>query len=261
MCIVDDYIFLFLTTSYFSYRENDRKTDKWVRLSSDILRSFMGEGDVVMWLHKLVANLQKIEDIATLIPMYLEGNALAVYLEMGEKDQADTERIEKRLKTAFLEGDFEVYNKLRKVTWTEEPVDVNAAEIRRLARLVGYMGQSLKKTIKMVFMGCFLDCISMELQWLAGIENMEVKEVLRHAKVLVKQTSELGVVATFTKSKPGKVEQTVRRPNRKFIGKCFRCQGLYLMRDCKEPRRTLPVSGVARLDTLVGIALLLTEMS
>ena len=47
-----------------------------VKLSSDILRPFTGEGN-------LVAKLQKIEDIATLIPMYLEGNARAVYLEMG----------------------------------------------------------------------------------------------------------------------------------------------------------------------------------
>ena len=58
-----------------------------VTLSSDSLRPFTGKGDVVMWLNKLklVVKLQKIEDIATLIPMYLEGNALAVYLEMGER--------------------------------------------------------------------------------------------------------------------------------------------------------------------------------
>ena len=57
-------------------------TDR-VNLSSDILRPFTEEGDVVAWLNKLklVTKLQKIEDIATLIPMYLEGNALAVYLE------------------------------------------------------------------------------------------------------------------------------------------------------------------------------------
>ena len=71
--------------------------------------------------------------------MYLEGNALTVYLEMGEKDQADTESIEKRLKMAFLEGAFDADDKLRKVTWTGEPVDMYAAEIRWQAGLVGYM--------------------------------------------------------------------------------------------------------------------------
>ena len=59
-----------------------------MKLSSNILRPFTGEGDVVAWLNKLklVAKLQRIEDIATLILMYLVGNALAVYLEMGERD-------------------------------------------------------------------------------------------------------------------------------------------------------------------------------
>ena len=65
----------------------------------------MGEGDVVMWLNKLKP--QKIEDIETLIPMYLEESALAVYLEMEVRDQADAENIEYRLKTAFSEGAFD----------------------------------------------------------------------------------------------------------------------------------------------------------
>ena len=109
-----------------------------MRLSSDILRPFTGEGDVVMWLDKLklVVKLQKIEDVVTLILMYLKGNALVVYLEIGEKDQAES--IVKRLKTAFSKGAFETYNKLRKVTWTGKPVNVYAAEIRWLAGLVGY---------------------------------------------------------------------------------------------------------------------------
>ena len=64
----------------------------------------MGEDDVVMWLNKLklVAKLQKIKDIVTLIPIHLEGNALTVYLEMGEKDLSDAESIERRLKMPFL---------------------------------------------------------------------------------------------------------------------------------------------------------------
>ena len=75
--------FLLLTTSYFSYRENGCER---VRLSSDILRPFMGEGNMVAWLNKLklLVKLQKIENVATLILIYLEGNVLTVYLEMGK---------------------------------------------------------------------------------------------------------------------------------------------------------------------------------
>ena len=75
---------------------------------------------------------------------------------MEEKDQANAESIEKRLKMAFSEGVFEAYNKLRKVTWAGEPVDVYAAEIRRLAGLVGYTGRSLKKTVKMAFLSNYI---------------------------------------------------------------------------------------------------------
>ena len=60
--------------------------------------------------------------------------------------------------------------------------------------------------MKMAFVGGFPDGISMELQRLAGIENMEAEEVLRHARGLAKLTSELEIVATSSKSKPGEEE-------------------------------------------------------
>ena len=40
----------------------------------------------------------------------------------------------------FSEDSFEAYNKLRKVAWTGESVDVYAVKIKRLAELIGYMG-------------------------------------------------------------------------------------------------------------------------
>ena len=135
-----------------------------------------------------------------------------------------------------MEDAFEAYDKLRKVTSTGEPVVAYAEEIRRLAGLVEYTERSLEKTVKLAFVNSFPDRISVKLQRLAEIENLELEEVLRHARVLVKQTGEFRAIASSTKSKPGEEEQTLRRPSRKFIGKCFRCQGPHLMRYCKEPR-------------------------
>ena len=99
-------------TSYYGGISKIIVMGDWVKLSSDILRPFMGEGNVVAWLNKLklVTKVQQIEDIATLIPMYLEGNALAFDLEVGERDQFDAESIEKGLKTALSEDSFEAYN-------------------------------------------------------------------------------------------------------------------------------------------------------
>ena len=49
-----------------------------VKVTSDMIRPFSGEGDVVAWLKKiqLVAKLQKITDLASFLPLYLEGEAI-----------------------------------------------------------------------------------------------------------------------------------------------------------------------------------------
>ena len=41
----------------------------------DMIKSFNGEGDVQAWISKaeLVAKLTRIEDVASFIPLYLEG--------------------------------------------------------------------------------------------------------------------------------------------------------------------------------------------
>ena len=44
---------------------------------------------MVVWLKKvrLVARLQLVDDVASLLPLYQEGDALALYTEMKEEDQ------------------------------------------------------------------------------------------------------------------------------------------------------------------------------
>ena len=79
-----------------------------VKVTSDMIQPFSGEGDVVAWRQKiqLVAKLQKITDLASFLPLYLEGEALSLYLEMDSTDQLDIEEIEKRLKVAFSDDMF-----------------------------------------------------------------------------------------------------------------------------------------------------------
>ena len=91
----------------------------------------------VAWLSKvkLVAELQKAMDPSLFVPLFLEGDALAVYLELGESEQASTDRIETRLKEAFTDPLFVAFSKMTLMKWAGEPVDVYANEIRRLAGL------------------------------------------------------------------------------------------------------------------------------
>ena len=86
-----------------------------LRLGKDVIPPFSGEGDVVGWIKKvkLVAKLQKVQDLVTFIPLFLHGDALALYLEMSNEDQVQVEQIEMRLVMAFTEGPFEAYEKLK----------------------------------------------------------------------------------------------------------------------------------------------------
>ena len=117
-----------------------------VRLSSDIIQPFSGEGDVVSWLKKvrLVAKLQRVDDVASLLPLYLVGDALALYMEMEEDDQTEIEQIEARLKEAFTDNAFAAYRKLTMVRWAGERVDVYANNIRQLVGLAGFKGDGWK---------------------------------------------------------------------------------------------------------------------
>ena len=69
----------------------------------DFVKPFTGEGDVVSFITKveLVAALKKIDDVAKFLPLYLEGHALAIYLEMDETERKDPAEIKNRLREAF----------------------------------------------------------------------------------------------------------------------------------------------------------------
>ena len=106
-----------------------------VKVASDMVRPCSGEGDVVARRKKvrLVAKLKKITELESFLPLYLEGVALAPYLEMDESDQIDADEIERRLKAAFSGTMFTAYAKLVKYRWSGENMDVYANEIRRVA--------------------------------------------------------------------------------------------------------------------------------
>ena len=138
-----------------------------VCLGSDILKPFSGEGDVVAWLKKvrLVVRLQHVNDVASLLPLYLEGHALALYMEMKEEDQKDISLIEARLKKAFTDGAFTAYRKLTMVRWAGERVDVYANTIRQLAKLSGFEGAGLERFMRLDFVTGLPNAISSEKEY------------------------------------------------------------------------------------------------
>lgn len=62
------------------------------------------QGKSGSWLKKVrqVARFQLVGDVANLLPLYLEGDTLGLYMEMDEDDQRDMHQIEVWLKEVFI---------------------------------------------------------------------------------------------------------------------------------------------------------------
>ena len=107
--------------------------------ASRTLKHFDGDGDVVAWLAKveIVAKLTDVKDVAQLIPLYLEGGALALYLELDSTTRDDFSLLSKELLKAYSDSEFVAYSKLKSMKWTGEPVEVFVNNLWKLARGAG----------------------------------------------------------------------------------------------------------------------------
>ena len=155
-----------------------------VCISNDIIKPFSGEGDVVAWLKKvrLVAKLQQVDDVASLLPLYLEGDTQA--LEKEEDDQKRIEQIEAWLKEAFTDNAFTAYRKVTMIMWAGEHVDVYDNEIRQLVGLAGFKEDGLGRLTKLAFVTGFPETVSIGLQQAPNIEALTMGDLISRARVL-----------------------------------------------------------------------------
>lgn len=93
-----------------------------------------------------MARLQLVDDVASLLPLDLDGDALILYMEIDEDVQSDTDKIDALLKEAFFDGAFTAYRKLNLVKWAGEQVDVY---MNRIRQLVGFEGVGLERLNKL----------------------------------------------------------------------------------------------------------------
>ena len=118
--------------------------------------------------------LPHVDDVTSLLLLYLEGDALALYMEMKEEDQQDISLIEARLKEAFMDGAFTAYRKLTMVRWAGEHVNI----IRQLAGLAGFEGAGLERFTKVAFVIGFPNAISIQLQQAPNIKTLAMGDLL-----------------------------------------------------------------------------------
>lgn len=204
-------------------------------MNRSMIQAFEGEGDLVAWLCKvkLVAKLKKISDLASFIPLYLEGDALKIYLELSESEQASAARIEARLKEAFTDSPFVAYGKVVRLKWAGEPVDVYANEIKRLAGLAGFSGEGLDRLVKLTFVNGFPDSVSIELMKMEDISTNSMSAVLARARILAPGKTS-AVAAAALKGKADFGSGTRFGESWSFKGQCYRCGGPHMIRNCPK---------------------------
>ena len=207
----------------------------------DVVKRFNGAGgvDVATWLRqlRLVARLQGLDDLAMVLPLFLDGAALAVYEQMDEAARNDITKIEDALITAFGLDRFQAFEEFRvRIRQPGEPVDVFMSELRRLADLAGVCSDDL---LCSAFVVGLPRMVSTQLRATPGISTMAISEVVNLARALMSEqvraekAGELFVAAAADK------RVAVSAPKQCSSGRtslqCFQCGGPHLKRFC--PRR------------------------
>jgi RNase H-fold protein (predicted Holliday junction resolvase) len=202
----------------------DKPTDTFIR-------TFEGRGDVATWLKKLelVAKIKKIKNIACLIPLYLEGDAFAVFDQLTDADKEDSEAIKKALRDAFGQNKFSAYDSFRLRSWTPvETVDAFLADLRRLARLAGIHSDEL---IRCAFVCGLPADVSSRLRAGARILEEDVSSILTQARVLMDERAQTALAAVRLEEVPRSTSRAAG-VSRKLS--CFQCGGDHPVRYCKK---------------------------
>ena len=188
----------------------------------------------MVWLRqvKLLGQLQKIDDLAMLIPLFLDGPAFAVYEQLNDEDRANFSQIEAALITAFSLDSFQAYEQFTTRKRRDgEPADVFMSELRRLAALAGADNDNLLRT---AFVVGLPPSVSVQLRAMPGIQKMDLSQVVATARALMSEMTreerggrslELGAAAVTSKSGPTRQQRVI---------KCYTCKGPHTRRWCPQ---------------------------
>ena len=72
----------------------------------DVTRSIDGSGNVENWIKKirLVAKLKEVKKLESFLPLFLEGDAFAVYDKLSEESKGSIQKIQQALLSAFVQN-------------------------------------------------------------------------------------------------------------------------------------------------------------
>lgn len=221
-------------------------------VTGDVLRHFDGSGDFATWIAKVkvVARLKGMEEYVDIIPLYLEGPALEIYLEMSERDKMDGRAVERRLREIFTDSCNKAFGTLLQLRWDGGPIDVFLARATKLVRLSGFEGEAADHLLKLALCRAFPGSLGAELP---SLVPQPLDAMLQKVRVLAAHVEQEGTAAVAVAPTQRREQQSgvgrsgtdggqsgvKKGSHAQFTGRCFRCQGSHLARNCHEPRRVI----------------------
>jgi hypothetical protein len=211
-------------------------------MSRDELRNvvtpFDGSGDVNAWMKKvrLVGKLKKIKDLAEFVPLYLEGQAFAIYDELDSSEKEDVLKIEAALRSAFEIDRYTAYERLQQRRWVPgEPADIFLSDLRRLAKLACVTDEEV---IRGAFITGLPSDVSRQLRPSQKTATCKMSALCEQARILLQQKVSYEIAAAARDAPRRRYEQRVARqagregPVAKL--RCFVCEGNHLARMCPK---------------------------
>lgn len=186
------------------------------------------------WLAKVkhVCAVQKIADIATILPLFLEGPAFAVFNQMDGKNKTSAAEIERVLRDAFALDPFTAYERFCSRRWLPgEPVDVFLADLQRLADLASVKTDAL---VSRAFIVGLPPAVSLQLRSIARLQNLSHIQLLEHARVFMANHQEPTALVSHSVHLASRTPDT-RGSSSKPRRTCFGCgeQG-HFIRNCPK---------------------------
>ena len=177
------------------------------------VKCFDGGDDFVMWMDKLklIAELNEVEDLASVIPQFLAGKAYSVYAHLSTNQKKSAADIEKALKKAYSMDAFVAYDRLKMSKWVTGSVDEYLSELQSLFVLAG---MSDERGLLNAFVTGMPPRVSSVLRTYPNIANMRIDEVVSVARSIVGAEPEIHAYV-------GKVGYGGYRTGKAII--CFKC--------------------------------------
>lgn len=186
---------------------------------------FDGSGDVEVFLEKvqLCKKLKPSEcgDLEIVLPMLLEGDAFAMYMELNEEVRKSPSGIISHLRKSFGKTSFAAYDEFLSRQFRDETPDVFANDLRKLASV--FCNKVDEGLLKVAFIKGFPPHISEQLRLSCNSDD-SMSSLIDKAKLLVAGSDAFAGVQSYGAAGSRNVRNRGRgRANMQFAPRCYGC--------------------------------------